>query len=195
MTVIGLCVAGLLAVIPAAAQANEVWELNKSGWTTTFPHEVLASSGSLAIIENSGGTQVGKCKVTDDEEIWNAAVGEDEMIAFNGLCKGGPFPCVGHEPVNLTARGLNWESELHKVGLLYYDEFSGMELEVECVVSTKKATYEEVFANPIDPQVLTDKLKFNGAASGEMETPGHTFYFTGVDKLKAPAGYTKVRAK
>jgi hypothetical protein len=193
MAIIGLCVAAMLAVIPAVAQAGEIWELKETGpYKTVIPTVVLTSAGSLGIVENAGGTRVGKCKVTDEEEIWNTAVGEDEMLAFHGICKGGPFPCTTHEVAELILRG-KWASTLHEVAALYYDKFSGVEIEVKCA-SGASDVYKQITANPLDPQVLPNKLKFAGAASGEMEFGTHTFYLTGVDKLKTPTPYKKVRA-
>ncbi len=193
------CAAALFVVAPAAAQAfNTFWEVKEGANFKTLPlgtPETLNSAGKIGVVgRNKNKPFKTGCALADVETIENevsSGEGIDHMTSFGFECgPAAPFPCLVTEGVRVRGLKLPWFSELV---LPKNDDFSGVELEVECTGSGIKGIYKP-FGLVWTPQLITNGLKTSAAAGVFKNSPGNWFYLTGIDGL-TPTNplYTEVR--
>ena len=174
--------------VPAGARAVPLWEVGPAYHVLpelpTF--ETLISSGELVLYE-VGKVSGAKCKIEDEELIWNpvgGGAGEDTMEKWEGECHGSAiFPCTAAEHFKVKAFG-----SPSKLLAATEDEIKVPAMELECPVSLKKETY----AGVLIPKLGVNKLNFSGAASGTLKGGVHEIDFKGKEKLKA-VSWAKVR--
>ncbi len=165
------------------------WYSNGTRLAENTP-EVVESSGSMTLQSASG---IVKCMLKDKETIENptgGSAGVDEMTAFELVkCKGKSTTCPG-AIITLHALGLSWSSELI-ASTPITDEIENIELEVKCGTATLG-----VFEGTLTPATSTTKSRLEfSAASGQLELGTEKLTITGIDKLKGPAGDTKITAE
>jgi hypothetical protein len=198
-TLIAASFVAALVLVPATAQAfHTYWEVKES----SGPYKKLPLATPVTVHSQSGFGITGEasskpfkaaCEVADTETIENEVTSEegiDEMTAFEGPCGGSaPHPCVNGEGYLLRGTKLPWFSELI---LPSDDAFEGVELEVECTTSLKKALYHS-FGHIREPKLSANALK-SATASGDFKnSPGNYFYLEGTDVLTPGAPYIDVK--
>lgn len=131
MVFIAVVAAGLVAVLPAAAQANGPWwfvDGIKVGDAKN--KQAMAAKGDWSFGDKDTGFVVGPCGYTGVEKIWNGAtVGEDEVTAmtFTVPCNTSVKGCTASK---ITPAKLPWKSVLVMAGGFVYDETKAVEVDI-----------------------------------------------------------------
>jgi len=218
LTLLGLGLIGVFAIASATAQATvgPRWYLKEtggyiplsglSGLIEPMAQETLQSEGEISVVTNvkySGLRSLSECLVKDRGSIEDPPnmelAGTGEMEEFGVVCEkesGGlnaaaPYPCVVGEPFELIGVG-RWPSTLEREGShKVFDNFGIVQIEVNCLATKEHAVY----AGPLRVEFAVGRLRFLGAASGELEdttNPGHRFTMKGTDFI-VPVNYKEVR--
>jgi hypothetical protein len=181
------------AVVPAAAQAVPHWY--KKGVLIGSAPVPVATSGNLTL-EALGMTI--KCKVNDNEEIWNPASGgpgQDLVTVFTlSKCKNKTAtPICPKGAVEVLAMGLPWPSHLFSTpppGSVIRDEIEKVRLQLRCL----PGAIADEFEGSLTPEVGNGTLIFGGPGGGQLTDASlNPMTVSGIDKLIAPPG--KITAK
>ncbi len=184
------------AVVPAAAQAAPHW-YKKNVLVGSAPVTTV-TVGTLTL--KALGAEI-KCKVNDNEEIWNPAsggAGEDLMTGFLLVvpCKNKvASPGCPKGPLTVIAENLPWRTLLVSSTAtppVIRDFIFGVRLWVGC--SNSAGTLGDVFEGTLSPEVGVGALIFGGPGGGTLlDSFSNPLEVSGKDNIIAPPG--KITAK
>src|ERR1017187_1533813 len=170
--------------------------------------ETLQSVGELRVFGK--GQKPSECLAKAHEDISNpqnkSLPGTGEMDEFELLCEKStgfgnyaePYPCAFGEPFELKGVGLNWPSTLEaeepanqRKYLHYYDKFTHVAIEVDCLRSKELDRY----TGSLRPEVDIGRFNYRGTESGELEDAGgHHLSMKGFEN-NAPSKYKDIRVR
>jgi hypothetical protein len=221
LCLVGVCLVGVFAVTSAVAQTVVPrWYVKETGSLVSYSEqsglielqspETLQSQGELLVLTTrqlekrpSLSNCLGKDRASISNPAESSLPGTGEMEEFEVVCEKGtgsynagqPAPCFVGEGFELKGLNLNWPFTLESVtgthGPLYYANFTGVDIEVDCLKAKTQATY----TGSLRAQVTVGRLKFLGPASGELTdiSTGEHFALKGSDFIE-PVKYKDVRA-
>jgi hypothetical protein len=212
LTLLGLCLAGMLAAGAGSAQATPRWALkevgvfggwgNAEGFVESMPQETVRTLGELTITSNSptGNLKpISECLSrsvsTVEDPASKTLPGTSQMESLEVICEketGGlnaaaPFPCtrVG-EPFEMRIGGAHWASQL-EAGKEPPPgkKFFDIFPNVNLEVLCLVTKEHAVYTGALKGQITIGRLRWLGAPSGELEDAGtgHKFNLKGTEFL------------